>query len=292
MEFKIGSGYKRDDIHSLYFGVPVPKTGTGDWTTGYVKPKGSDDLVIFMNIGVPGRTGHDFPNKYDEERKIITWYGKPNTHSGQPTFRNLLEGKTTPHFFARWDTRNTEFVYLGIGKIIDYNDGFPTTFSNGKPTSCIEINLSCDNSQYILSESGIDKTKSNFAMEKHLEEFIIANWDSIDLGQKYDLNEMEIEGKRKKYRTDTGEIDIFAKSKDGSHYLVIELKKGRASDKVVGQIQRYMGFIKAEIAQGDENVKGLIVALDNDVGLERALSINPEISFARYEVTFELVHDV
>ena len=48
----------------------------------------------------------------------------------------------------------------------------------------------------------------------HLEEFIIGNWDSLDLGREYDICEETIDGKRKKFRTDTGEIDIFAISKD------------------------------------------------------------------------------
>ena len=26
-----------------------------------------------MNIDIPGRTGHDFDNKYDEENCTITW---------------------------------------------------------------------------------------------------------------------------------------------------------------------------------------------------------------------------
>ena len=60
LNFKRGSKYSRDDIHFLYFGKPYPKVGTGNWTTGYVQPNGSNDLIIFMNIGVPGRTGQDF----------------------------------------------------------------------------------------------------------------------------------------------------------------------------------------------------------------------------------------
>ena len=51
------------------------------------------------------------------------------------------------------------------------------------------------------------------------------------------------------YPTDTGYIDILAVSKDNKELLVIELKKGRASDVVVGQIQRYMGYILEEIAE-------------------------------------------
>ena len=58
--------------------------------------------------------------------------------------------------------------------------------------------------------------------------------------------------------TDTGPIDILAVGKDKQEVLVVELKKGRASDSVVGQIQRYMGYI-AEIAEEHQRVRGVIM---------------------------------
>ena len=56
--FKRGSEYSRDDIHFLYFGKPYPKVGTGNWTTGYVQPKGSKSLIYniyFLKSGAPTR---------------------------------------------------------------------------------------------------------------------------------------------------------------------------------------------------------------------------------------------
>jgi hypothetical protein len=49
-----------------------------------------------MNIGVPGRTGHDFDNQFNSKSNSIIWFGKPNSHSKQPTFKKLLKGETTP----------------------------------------------------------------------------------------------------------------------------------------------------------------------------------------------------
>ena len=43
MDFKKGSTYTRHDIHTLYFGSPVPETGTGNWTSGYVRVE--DELI-------------------------------------------------------------------------------------------------------------------------------------------------------------------------------------------------------------------------------------------------------
>jgi len=291
MEFKKGSEYTRNEIHTLYFNTPVPTVGTGNWTSGYVRPNGTDDLIIFMNINVAGTTGHDFPNEYNSVEKTIIWYGKPGTHSKQNTFQKLLNRELTPHFFARWNNADP-FVYLGVGTILKYEDGFPTKQRDGTPSSCIQVTLTCDDSDQILPGMDNDETpETNFAMEKHLEEFIVANWDSLDIGENYNRHEEVVDGKRKKFRTDTGEIDIFALSKDKTHYLVIELKKGRASDKVVGQIQRYMGYIKDEIANNSQEVKGLIIGLKEDLGLKRAISINPSIEFRRYEIRFDLIKD-
>ena len=66
------------------------------------------------------------------------------------------------------------------------------------------------------------------------------------------------------YPTDTGPIDILAISKDNKTLLVVELKKGRASDAVVGQCQRYMGYVKEELAEKNQDVKGVIIAFEDD----------------------------
>ena len=147
MEFSIGSTYTRNDIHTLYLGGPVPKIGTGLWTTGYVGIE--DELIVFMNMDVPGRTGHDFPNSYDEETNTVEWFGKPNTNSKQPTFTKLISGELTPHFFARWDT-NDPFTYLGVGKVASYEDGFPTVTSNGQSAETIKLTLTLEDSDSIF----------------------------------------------------------------------------------------------------------------------------------------------
>ena len=121
--FKKGSTYTRVEIGWIL----LPDTGRpagGNWDTGYVRV--DDWLVIFMNIDVPGKTSHDFDNDYDPETGLITWFGKPKSHSQQPTFKELLNGELTPLFFARWDNKNPAFTYLGIGKIIGLEDGVQT----------------------------------------------------------------------------------------------------------------------------------------------------------------------
>jgi restriction system protein len=83
-------------------------------------------------------------------------------------------------------------------------------------------------------------------------------------------------------------MDILAIKKDKSQLLVVELKKGTASDAVVGQVLRYMGYVKQELAEPNQGVKGVIIALDDDTRIRRALAMTPDISFYRYEVSFKL----
>lgn len=128
-----------------------------------------------------------------------------------------------------------------------------------------------------------------FAMEKHLEYFLVQNWDQTELGKQYDIYEEEGELIGQQYPSDTGPLDILAISKDRKTLLVVELKKGRASDVVVGQIMRYMGYVKDELAEPRQTVRGVIIALEDDQKLKRALSMAPYIDFFRYAISFRLL---
>ena len=162
------------------------------------------------------------------------------------------------------------------------------TVSNiSKHAAELEKLLSGETVAITVSDETIEDP-SVFALEKHLEEFLIANWNSTELGLTHDIFEDEGELIGQQYPTDTGFIDILAISKDRSELLVVELKKGRASDAVVGQVQRYMGYLIDEVAEPNQSVRGCIIALEDDLRIRRALRINPSIDFYRYEVTFNL----
>ncbi|GAB6097960.1 hypothetical protein JCM14469_42140 [Desulfatiferula olefinivorans] len=127
-----------------------------------------------------------------------------------------------------------------------------------------------------------------FALEKHLEDFLVRNWAQTELGKNYDIVEDDGEIVGQQYPSDTGPIDILAISKDKKEYLVVELKKGRASDAVVGQVQRYMGFVLEDLSEADQSVRGVIIALEDDLRLRRALKVTNNIDFYKYQVSFKL----
>ena len=153
----------------------------------------------------------------------------------------------------------------------------------------LEALIGSDSPQQVLVST--DETIEDpvvFALERHLEDFLIHNWAQTPLGRDYVIYQDE-ENTGRQFQTDTGFIDILAVSKDRQELLVVELKKGRASDTVVGQIQRYMGFIAEDIAEDHQRVRGVIIALEDDLRIRRALKVAPNIEFYKYEVKFDLI---
>jgi restriction system protein len=136
-----------------------------------------------------------------------------------------------------------------------------------------------------------DQTVENpvaFALEEHLEDFLVKNWEHTELGKEYDIYEEDGE-KGQQYQTDTGPLDILAISKDRKKLLVVELKKGRASDAVVGQTLRYMSYVQEVLAENGQSVNGAIIALEDDQRIRRALAMVNNIQFYRYKISFKLV---
>ena len=68
--------------------------------------------------------------------------------------------------------------------------------------------------------------------------------------------------------------------------MVIELKKNQTSDDTIGQLSRYMGWIKEH--KKDDNVKGIIVAGKFDEKLKYAKTMVPNSEAFLYEVNFQI----
>jgi restriction system protein len=171
--------------------------------------------------------------------------------------------------------RNSTGSIGTVSEITKYADEIEKLIGGTKPPTII----STDNSIEDATE---------FALEKHLEDFLVKNWKQTDLGKNYDIYEEDGELVGQQYQSDTGPIDILAISKDKKTILVVELKKGRVSDNVVGQIQRYMGYVLEELAEDDQTVKGVIIGLEDDLKIKRALSVTTNIEFYRYQINFKL----
>ena len=147
----------------------------------------------------------------------------------------------------------------------------------------IERFISGDSQPKLTMTDESTEDASEFALEKHLEDFLVKNWASTELGEKYDIYE-----NGQQYQTYTGFIDILAISKDKKEFLVVELKKGLVSDNVIGQILKYITDIKEDLANSEQKVRGAIIAFGNDKHFNRARSATNNIDFYEYKVNFSL----
>ena len=129
--------------------------------------------------------------------------------------------------------------------------------------------------------------QSEFVLEKYLEEFIVSNFDTIFKGSLRIFEDSE-GNDGQQYATDIGPIDILAIEEKNNAFVVIELKKGRPSDRVVGQILRYMGWVKKNLCENRQTVRGLVICREHDQKLEYALEMTNNIDVRYYSVQFKL----
>lgn len=115
---KIGNKYTKKELYSI-FNVPDDRQG-GNWDTGYTTFNNS--AFIFANVGIAGRTGHNYGNYWDGNNLI--WFGKLKSHLKQPSIQFLLSNKNDVHFFTRIDD-TSPFTYEGLGYVQEYWDTNP-----------------------------------------------------------------------------------------------------------------------------------------------------------------------
>lgn len=97
---------------------------------------------------------------------------------------------------------------------------------------------------------------SQFALEKDLQRYLADNLHLIEPGltlfQDEDITGFE-------YPAGGGRrIDILAKDKAGG-FVVLELKVEKGYDRVVGQLLRYVNWVRKELAEPGDRVRGIIV---------------------------------
>ncbi len=109
-------------------------------------------------------------------------------------------------------------------------------------------------------EEGEGTPPLEFALEAFLEDFLLTNWEGITWGRPLELWESETGEIGHQLATPVGRLDFLCRDTATDTLVVIELKRGRPSDRVVGQTARYMGWVRAELARQDQKVEGLIVA--------------------------------
>jgi hypothetical protein len=129
-------------------------------------------------------------------------------------------------------------------------------------------------------EGGTDYT---LALEKYLEDLLVEQWEALPWSA-----DLEYLG-RQVPAGDLGFIDILARERSGGAFVVIELKRDQTDDEVIGQLSRYMGWVKERRATpAGVGVRGIIVVHEVSPKLRAAASAHDNVELYVYRLAVEL----
>ncbi len=143
-------------------------------------------------------------------------------------------------------------------------------------------------------EEAPESVTGEFVAEKHLQKFLVDNWESIRLSDEWEIySDSDDPEAGVEFPTDVGPADLLLKHKSEQRICVVELKKSSSSDRAVGQLLRYVGWIRENLDQLEDvgtgsNVEGLLIVSGPSDRLQYALSAVPDLGLQQYKVNFEL----
>lgn len=119
-----------------------------------------------------------------------------------------------------------------------------------------------------------EKTEESYSadLESKLEDLIVNKWESLPAFANLEILQQDGDFIGRQYDTRAvGRIDLLCKNRKSGDFVVIELKRGRESDKVVGQTLRYIGWVKKNLAKEGQKVTGIIITQEDDERLRYAV---------------------
>jgi hypothetical protein len=108
--------------------------------------------------------------------------------------------------------------------------------------------------------------------ERNLEDFVVQQLEAIEPG----LHLVE-----RQLSTLAGRLDLLCKDASGN-YVVVELKRMQGTDQVVGQILRYMGWVRE--FHHTEKVRGIIIVGKKDQALSYAVMAAPNVQAKEFKI--------
>jgi hypothetical protein len=178
---------------------------------------------------------------------------------------------------AGWDL----FYKVGTGQyrlwdaVNDPPPSYPSLQTTGEKAPAASVD-SQDEAETVDEGNG---AATEFAYERDLKNYLAKNLGRLEAGLKL-YQEEGFTGLE--YPVGGRFIDILAVDAKSS-LVVIELKVSRGYDRTIGQLLRYMAWVKANLAEG-KDVRGIIIASEITDDLKLATSLISNVQTIEYEL--------
>lgn len=212
------------------------------------------------------------PGQVFTREQAVQWFSEhyPNVKQGTVAahlIRLSTNVRTRLQYSARADGSEDKFFKIDSSHFRLYEPGHdPTPISELTPVT--------------EEPSETPGTSNEFAYEHDLRDYLARNLHIIEPSLRLYSDE-GITGVE--FPVGGRYIDILAVDQAGG-YVVIELKVSKGYDRVVGQLLRYVSWIKKNHADPGQAVRGIIIAKQISDDLRLACSEVPSVSLYEYSL--------
>lgn len=214
------------------------------------------------------------PGQPFTREQAVQWFAEnyPNVKQGTVAAHLVRLSTNVPtrlQYSARADGSDDKFFKIDSSHFRLYEPG-------RDPTPISELSPVVEEPSEVTSE-GSDE----FAYEHDLRDYLARNLHIIEPALRLYTDE-GITGVE--FPVGGRYIDILAVDQAGG-YVVIELKVSKGYDRVVGQLLRYVSWIKKNHADPGQGVRGIIIAKKISEDLRLACSEVPSVSLYEYALS-------
>lgn len=219
-------------------------------------PTYKESLQIFAETLKPGQLfGRDL---------VLKWFEENHPDPAPVQTRKMID-LTSVNYPSR---KNHASIIANSGHDLFYKEDrerYRLYERAGDSTPIYYADIRNDREEGEKEEKETESSATEFAYESDLRDYLANNLNLIDEGLKLYAGENSdgIE-----FNAGGRYIDILAVDSI-KKFVVIELKVSQGHEKVIGQILRYIGWVKENLAEGNDEVRGIIVArkITNDLRL-------------------------
>jgi RecB family endonuclease NucS len=102
--------------------------------------------------------------------------------------------------------------------------------------------------------------------------------------QQLESIEPGLQLEKRQLDTPAGRLDLLCRDANGTR-VVLELKRAQGSDQVVGQIARYIGWLKHTYP--GEKVRGIVIVGSKDQALVWAAKAVPDLEVKEFKILIQ-----